>query len=310
MGSFHNKLVAITGAASGIGLATAKKLAAQGALLSIADINADALSTLLPILSALSEDYHHHQKDTTASNGSHPAKVCFKTNNTHRILATPLDITDPTAVQAWITATTTHFSRPINAAANMAGIVGPSLGLPAGSIRQVSTTEFNRVISVNMLGTWNCLRAELPAMSSTVHAGKPLSSSSDNNANNSNNNDAKRTSSIVNASSIAGLVGVENNSPYVMAKHAIAGLTKTAAKEEGRNGIRVNAIAPGIIDTPLVEGIKKAAGTTEQFGPGNPGAMARMGTSEEVAALVCFLLGEESSFVSGMVYGIDGGWIC
>ena len=120
----------------------------------------------------------------------------------------------------------------------------------------------------------------------------------------------KCTSSIVNASSIAGLVGVENNSPYVMAKHAIAGLTKTAAKEEGKNGIRVNAIAPGIIDTPLVEGIKMAAGTTEQFGPGNPGAMGRMGTSEEVADLVCFLLGEQSSFVSGMVYGIDGGWIC
>ncbi|CAO1597609.1 hypothetical protein XANCAGTX0491_001416 [Xanthoria calcicola] len=302
MGSFHNQLIAITGAASGIGLATAKRLAAQGAFLSIADINADALSTLLPTLSALSEDYHHHQKDPAASNGSHAAD----NNNTDRIIATPLDITDPTAVQSWITATTTHFSRPINAAANMAGIVGPSLGLPTGSIRQVSTTEFNRVISVNMLGTWNCLRAELPAMSSTLHAGNATSSSNTDNK----NNDAKRTSSIVNASSIAGLVGVENNSPYVMAKHAIAGLTKTAAKEEGRHGIRVNAIAPGIIDTPLVEGIKKAAGTTEQFGPGNPGAMARMGTSEEVAALVCFLLGEESSFVSGMVYGIDGGWIC
>ncbi|KAI4264551.1 MAG: hypothetical protein L6R42_000354 [Xanthoria sp. 1 TBL-2021] len=294
MGFFHNKLVAITGAASGIGLATAKKIAAQGALLSIADINADALSTLVPTLSALSNDYHQRQKDLTASNGYHPAKVCFKTNNTDRILATPLDITDPTAVQSWITATTTHFSRPLSAAANMAGIVGPSLGLPTGSIRQVSTAEFERVINVNMLGTWNCLRAELPAMSCPV----------------SDDNTGKSTSSIVNASSIAGLVGVENNSPYVMAKHAIAGLTKTAAKEEGRNGIRVNAIAPGIIDTPLVEGIKKAAGTTEQFGPGNPGAMARMGTSEEVAGLVCFLLGEESSFISGMVYGIDGGWIC
>ena len=295
MGSFHNKVVAITGAASGIGLATAKKLAAQGALLSIADINANALSTLVPTLSALSDNYHRRQGDTTDSNENHPAAVRFKTSSTDRIIATQVDITDPAAVQTWITAATTYFSRPIDAAANMAGIVGPSLGLLTGSIRQVSSAELDRVLKVNMLGTWNCLRAELPAMSCTTG---------------DDDNRGKCTSSIVNASSIAGLVGVENNSPYVMAKHAIAGLTKTAAKEEGRNGIRVNAIAPGIIDTPLVEGIKKAAGTTEQFGPGNPGAMGRMGTSEEVADLVCFLLGEQSSFISGMVYGIDGGWIC
>ncbi|KAI4233071.1 MAG: hypothetical protein L6R40_007194 [Gallowayella cf. fulva] len=292
MGYFHNKLIAITGAASGIGLATAKKLAAQGALLSIADINASALSALVPTLSALSNDYHPGRDDFTAFNGDHLSTILFKTTSTDRVLATPLDITDVRAVHSWIAATKAHFSLPISGAANMAGIVGPSLGLPAGSIRNVSSAELHRVINVNMFGTWNCLRAQLPAISLPTTTSK------------------HSTASIVNASSIAGLVGVENNSPYVMAKHAIAGLTKTAAKEEGRNGIRVNAIAPGIIDTPLVEGIKQAAGTTEQFGPGNPGAMGRMGTSEEVAGLVCFLLGEESSFVSGMVYGVDGGWIC
>ena len=119
------------------------------------------------------------------------------------------------------------------------------------------------------------------------------------------------TSSIVNAASIAGIVGVPNNVPYVMAKHAIVGLTKTAAKEEGGRGIRVNAIAPGVVDTPMVEGIGRRAGTTELFkSGGQPGSLGRMGRSEEVADLVCFLAGGESTFISGMVYGIDGGWMC
>ncbi|KAI4189352.1 MAG: hypothetical protein L6R41_001530 [Letrouitia leprolyta] len=296
MAHFQNKLVAITGAASGIGLATAKKLASQGALLSIADINADALAHVSTILSDLhcsnNQQQQHHQ-NADASNG-----VSSTSSGTHKdrhVLATALDIRDAIVVESWIAETTTYFGKPLDAAANMAGIVGPSLGLPSGSIRNVAESEFQRVLEVNMHGTWNCLRAQLPAMRSSDSGGSSSSSSS---------------SSIVNAASIAGIVGVENNAPYVMAKHAIVGLTKTAAKEEGWRNIRVNAIAPGIVDTPMVEGIKNAAGTTEQFGPGDPGAMKRKGTSEEVANLVCFLLGDESSFISGMVYGIDGGWIC
>lgn len=178
----------------------------------------------------------------------------------------------------------------------MAGIVGPSLGLSSGSIRRVFDAEFARVIGVNMTGTWNCLRAELPAMRGSHPSG--------------NHEGRAGGGSIVNAASIAGIVGVPNNAPYVAAKHAVIGLTKTAAKEEGERGIRINAIAPGVVDTPMVEGIKQKAGTTELFGPGDPGALGRKGTSEEVADLVCFLLGEQSSFVNGMVYGVDGGWMC
>lgn len=66
----------------------------------------------------------------------------------------------------------------------------------------------------------------------------------------------------------------------------------------------------GIVETPMIEEIERTMGTTELFGKTDPGALARKGTAEEVAQLVCFLLGDESSFVNGMVYGIDGGWIC
>ncbi|KAL9030781.1 MAG: hypothetical protein Q9196_001131 [Gyalolechia fulgens] len=291
MAQFHNKLVVITGAASGIGLATAKKLASQGALLSIADVNAKALESVCPLLSALRRVFLQRQHLIVAGDQSNGVSSTTSTSDDRHILATALDVRDSRAVTSWVSETTTYFRQPLAAAANMAGIVGPSLGLPSGTIRNVAESEFNRVLDVNMHGTWNCLRAQLPAMrGSEVRAG--------------------RGGSIVNAASIAGLVGVENNAPYVMAKHAVVGLTKTAAKEEGARNIRVNAVAPGIIDTPMVEGIKNAAGTTELFGAGDPGAMKRKGTSEEVADLVCFLLGDESSFISGMVYGIDGGWIC
>ena len=170
----------------------------------------------------------------------------------------------------------------------MAGVMGPSYGRPGGLIRNLPLSELHSVNQINAYGTFNVLRAELPHMATTPHQ-----------------------SSIVNAASIAGLMGVPGNAPYVMSKHAIVGLTKTAAKEEGARGIRVNAIAPGVVDTPMVEGIGRRAETTELFEEGKqPGAMGRMGRSEKMVDLVCFLLGPESSFVSGMVYGIDGGWMC
>ncbi|KAL9597881.1 MAG: hypothetical protein Q9219_004834 [cf. Caloplaca sp. 3 TL-2023] len=315
--TFDNKLIAITGAASGIGLATAKKLASQGALLSIADLNADALAAAVPVLSELRGTYDdlrrqcrggrgtpcsenggvetkkkEEEEGGTSSSSFSNGVIVAKKEREEGIFATRLDIRDAPAVNAWIAKTTTYFHRPLDGAANMAGVVGPSLGLPRGSIRNVSEAETTRVLDVNMHGTWNCLRAELPAMVDGDQGGGG-------------------GGSIVNAASIAGLIGVANNAPYVMAKHAIVGLTKTAAKEEGERGIRVNAIAPGVVDTPMVEGIRREAGTTEMFVPGgDPGALGRKGTSGEVAGLVCFLLGEESSFVSGMVYGIDGGWVC
>jgi NAD(P)-dependent dehydrogenase (short-subunit alcohol dehydrogenase family) len=196
MSSFKGKLIAITGSASGIGLALAKLLASRGASLSLADIQADALNQVA--------------KDLSDSNT--------------QVLSTIVDVTDPTAVEKWLTKTAEHFKCPLDGAANVAGDVGKSTATDAGSIRNVSNEEFDFVYNVNVKGTWNCLRSELNHMKK----GK----------------DGHGGGSIVNVSSIAGLIGIPFSSPYVAAKHAVIGITKTAAKEEGAHAIRVNAVAP------------------------------------------------------------------
>ncbi|KAI0474230.1 putative short chain dehydrogenase/ reductase [Xylaria cf. heliscus] len=271
MSSLEGKIVVITGAASGIGRATARLLFRQGALLSLADINQ-------PALNALVDELNQEPRGEEASLAFQP-------------LATVLDVCSQEACTAWISATTSHFGgQPVAAAANLAGVISPSIRLERGAIRNVSDAEFDWVMNVNVKGTLNCLRAELPHM--LVGAG------------------GRGGGSIVNAASISGMIGVELNGPYVAAKHAIVGLTRTVAKEEGGNAIRANAIAPGIISTPMMDRIESVEATTELFGQGYPGALARKGDAEEVARLICFLLSSESSFINGTVIPIDGAWMC
>lgn len=117
-----------------------------------------------------------------------------------------------------------HFGQPIAGAANLAGAVGPSIAQERGAIRHITDAEFDFVMDVNVKGTLNCLRAQLPHMQEGF--------------------EGRGGGAIVNAASVAGIVGVEYNGPYVASKHAIVGMTRTAAKEEGARAIRVNAIAP------------------------------------------------------------------
>ena len=172
----------------------------------------------------------------------------------------------------------------------MAGVVGASIANERGTLQNLTDAEFAFVMNVNCSGVFNCLRAQLPAMQTGTTG--------------------RGGGSIVNASSMAGLMGVERNASYVASKHAVTGLTRTAAKEEGRRAIRVNAVAPGIISTPMMKQIESSAGTTELFGPKEPGALARRGDPDEVASVVTFLLGDDSSFISGQVISIDGGLMC
>jgi NAD(P)-dependent dehydrogenase (short-subunit alcohol dehydrogenase family) len=195
----------VTGAASGIGRSVADLLASHGALLSLADLNREPLENFATELRQ--KHYQIHDPATTDP-----------------ILITVTDVRLPTSVNAWITGTTAHFQQPLAGAANMAGVTGAHTGAEAGSLRQLTDDEFNFVMDVNCKGVFNCMRAQLPAMREGISG--------------------RGGGAIVNASSIAGVTGVPYNAPYVASKHAVAGLTRTSAKEEGVRAIRVNAVAP------------------------------------------------------------------
>ncbi|KAM0800657.1 putative short chain dehydrogenase/ reductase [Usnea florida] len=209
---------------------------------------------------------------------------------TSSIFTVVVDVRLQEACSSWISDTVAKLDQPIARAANPAGVFGPGIAQERSAIRHITDAEFDFVMAVNVKGLLNCLRAELPHMleGSTGRGG----------------------GAIVNAASIAGLVGVEYNGPYVASKHAVIGMTRTVAKEEGPRAIRVNAIAPGIIATPMIKQIEEAKGSTELFGAVDPGALARKGDAEEVAKSIVFLLSPESSFVNGVVIPVDGGWIC
>jgi len=122
--------------------------------------------------------------------------------------------------------------------------------------------------------------------------------------------------SIVNASSIAGVMGMPNNAAYAASKHAVIGLTRSAAKEVGHRGVRVNAICPGYIDTPMNA---KSKAIQESRDPGHAEklnkaitkvALGRSGKAEECAELIVYLLGDGSSFITGNAVSVDGGWNC
>ena len=266
---FSGKLFAVTGGASGIGLATARTLVSRGALVSLADYSADRLAEAVSALNDMGGT-----SSTSTSNEKPP------------VLGTVVDVTDAGGVRDWIKKTTEHFGIPLCGAVNMAGIITESLGTEDGKTRSLPDEEFHHTMNVHVTGTWNSVRAELPSMV-TGSAGRG-------------------GGSIVNAASIAGRIAAPKSVGYITAKHAIVGLTKSAAVDEGASGIRVNAIAPGVVDTPMVQNMDHGRRVAMEA----PGPMARVASPEEVANLICFLLSDEASFITGAIYNIDGGWQC
>lgn len=163
----------------------------------------------------------------------------------------------------------------LHLAFNNAGIVGAE-----DPVGELSPEDFQRVIDINLNGVFYGLRYEIPAI---LAAGG---------------------GAIVNTSSIAGVIGIANIGGYVASKHAVAGLTKSAALEYGAQGVRINSVHPGYIETPLIQ----------QWTDVNKQALVdlhpigRLGKPEEIANVVAFLLSDEASFVSGAQIVVDGGY--
>jgi NAD(P)-dependent dehydrogenase (short-subunit alcohol dehydrogenase family) len=116
--------------------------------------------------------------------------------------------------------------------------------------------------------------------------------------------------SIVNAASLAGLEGYAYNANYTASKHGVVGLTRSGAKEVGQKNIRVNAVAPGLINTPMIAQAAKTAPDISESSIQTFAALARIGQPEEVGKLVAFLLSDDSSYITGAVYVVDGGKLC
>jgi NAD(P)-dependent dehydrogenase (short-subunit alcohol dehydrogenase family) len=187
-----------------------------------------------------------------------------------------VDVTDEGAVDALVAAVVAEHGR-LDLAANVAG----TSGSPA-DIADSATENWRRTMAINLDGVYFCLRAELRAMR------------------------AAGGGSVVNVASSAGRMGVPGLAAYSASKHGVIGLTKTAALEEARRGIRVNAVLPGSVRTPM---LRAFAGDDEavldSFGRRAP--MARLGEPEEIAAAIVWLLSDGSGFVTGNCLAPDGG---
>jgi NAD(P)-dependent dehydrogenase (short-subunit alcohol dehydrogenase family) len=191
------------------------------------------------------------------------------------------DIADPVAVEQLIQASVAKFGR-LDCAVNSAGIAG-TLSLPT---HEYPAAAWHQMINVNLSGTWYCVKAEIAQMLQQGGGGV-----------------------IVNVASAAGLVGQPENVPYAASKFGIVGITRTAAIEYATQNIRVNAVCPTAIETPMIMyGRRKLAENPVALEAAkNYQRMKRMGQPEEVADVILWLCSDQSSFITGHAMPVDGG---
>ncbi len=187
------------------------------------------------------------------------------------------DVSDAAQVENMIRQTVEAYGR-LDYAFNNAG-VGSSAA--RGLTHEVQEGAWDRLIDINLKGVWLCMKYELPQMLSQGHG------------------------AIVNTSSYNGLIATVEGAAYTAAKHGVVGLTKTAAIEYARSGIRVNAVCPGSIDTPLTQGIDAARVQAEI----DKHPIDRIGRPEEIAEAVVWLCSDAASFVTGHAMSVDGGYV-
>jgi len=250
--SFAGKVALVTGAASGLGLATARAFGEAGASVALADWNEQEVQAAAKKL----------------------ADEGYKT------LAIRCDVSDDAQVEAMVKQTVAAFGK-LDAAYNNAGIQNV-LAETADSPRN----DYDRVMAINLRGVWSCMKFELQQMRE------------------------QGSGAIVNCSSLGGLVGGARRGPYHAAKHGVIGFTKSAALEYATQGIRVNAVCPGMIRTPMFDQMI-AGGQGEELKAMLKALvpMGRMGRPEEIADAVLWLCSSAASYVTGQSISVDGGYV-
>jgi NAD(P)-dependent dehydrogenase (short-subunit alcohol dehydrogenase family) len=203
------------------------------------------------------------------------------TENGREALFVHTDVTQATAVEALISKTVETYGR-LDCAHNNAGISGAGIG---GDMRALTAEypveRWHQVIAVNLTGVWLCMKYEIPHMLQ------------------------RGGGAIVNTASVAGLIGSVGLSAYVASKHGVVGLTKTAALEYAKQGIRVNCVCPGFIHTPMTDAGVRDPELLAQIVAREP--IGRVGSPEEVAEAVLWLCSDAASFVTGHALTVDGG---
>jgi NAD(P)-dependent dehydrogenase (short-subunit alcohol dehydrogenase family) len=249
--SLENKVALVTGAASGLGLATARSFAESGASVVLADWNEEAAQSAAEEL---------------ADRG-------------HKTLAIHCDVSDDAQVEALVRQTVATFGR-LDAAYNNAGVQNV-LAETADTTRE----DYDRVMGINLRGVWSCMKYELLQMR------------------------RQGSGAIVNCSSLGGLLGGAERGIYHAAKHGVLGFTKSSALEYAARGIRINAICPGLIWTPMADQMV-AAGQGEALKAMEKSIpMGRVGRPEEIANAVLWLCSDAASYVTGQSISVDGGFV-
>lgn len=244
MNRLNNKVALITGAAQGIGLATALKFAQEGANVVICDIKQASVDAAVDAANALGV----------------------------RAQGFVVDVTQRDMVDAVVADTLAEFGA-IDILVNNAGITQDA------RLQKMTLEQFDRVIDVNLRGVFHCTQAVADAMV------------------------AKGSGVILNTSSVVGIYGNFGQTNYAASKFGVIGFTKTWARELGPKGIRVNAVAPGFIATPILDTIpEKILASMKSQVP-----LARLGSPEEVANVYAFLASDEASYVNGAVLEVSGG---
>lgn len=244
MRGLKDKVVIITGAGQGIGRATAIRFAQEEARVVVAEVN--------------------------ESTGQSVADEIVATRR--EVLFTPMDVTQRESIQNMVSVVIKRFGR-IDVLVNNAGIIQDK------TLKKMTDVEFDRVIQVNLRGTYSCTQ-EVAAVMREQQSGV-----------------------ILNATSVVALYGNFGQTNYVASKSGVIGMTKVWARELGKDGIRVNAVAPGFIETDMVKNIPEKMKTKmiEKV------PLQRIGKPEDVAAVYCFLASDDASYINGAVISVDGG---